>query len=63
MGINGLIKRVAYLVLISLFYFTISSDSYVMAGISRGLNDLSYVIESFERGDLNQTNYVAESAG
>ncbi|KJB84491.1 hypothetical protein AZ66_31070 [Paenibacillus sp. E194] len=56
---NECIKRVTYLFLISMFYFTISCDSYVMAGISRDLNDFSYVIESFERGDLNQTNYVA----
>ncbi|EJW16689.1 hypothetical protein PAV_5c02720 [Paenibacillus alvei DSM 29] len=56
---NECIKRVAYLFLISMLYFTISCDSYVMAGISRDLNDFSNVIESFERGDLNQTNYIA----
>ena len=53
------IKRVTYLFLISLVCFTISCDSHVMASMSRELNDFSYVIESFERGDLNQTNYIA----
>ncbi|WP_028531779.1 RHS repeat protein [Paenibacillus sp. UNC217MF] len=56
---NECIKRVTYLFLISMIYFTISLDSYVMASMSRELNDFSYVIESFERGDLNQTNYIA----
>lgn len=56
---NECIKRVAYLVLISMLYFTISCDSYVMAGMSSGLNNFSNVIESFESGDLNQTNYIA----
>ncbi|MDT8975097.1 hypothetical protein RQP50_02435 [Paenibacillus sp. chi10] len=32
-----------------------------MADMFRELNDFSYVIESFERGDLSQTNYVARA--